>query len=232
MKKKLIAMLLALSLTASFTACGSPKADGKGKPATEESNDTSGKEETDKKEDTDKKEETDGGTLSAEKNMLSVEVTIPASLIEGSDTTELTEEAKENGVKEITKNDDGSVTMKMTKAAHKELLASIKESIDESITEILEDKENCPSFESITYNDDVTNFDIKVNAETFGGFEGIYALTFYIMGNIYQALNAVPEDNLNTVVNFINKDTDEIIQTGDSASFAEENQAAEETTEE
>ncbi|MSA03057.1 hypothetical protein GKG47_14795 [Lactonifactor sp. BIOML-A3] len=218
MKKKIVALMLAVSLTVSFTACGTPKNNAKESSKPEEASDTAESKEADGE----KESGGDSGTLSAEKNMLSVEVTIPASLLEGSDPAELTEEAEENGVKEVTQNADGSVTMKMTKEAHKELLTSMKVSIDESINELLADKENCPSFDSITYSDDVATFDIKVDADSFGGFEGIYAITFYLMGNIYQALNAVPEEEINTTVNFINKDTGEVIQTGDSASMAEE----------
>lgn len=39
-------------------------------------------------------------------------------------------------------------------------------------------------------------------------------------GNIYQALNAVPEDQLKTVVNFVSKDSGEVIESGDSSSMA------------
>lgn len=101
MKKKIVAIMLSAALAMSFTACGN--------------SDTS-------KADT-KKEETskDDGTLKAEKNILSVEVTLPASMING-DSTTLTDEAKAAGVKEITQNDDGSITMKMTKSAHKNFL--------------------------------------------------------------------------------------------------------------
>lgn len=168
------------------------------------------------------KTEDNGGTLSAEKNLFSVEVTIPASLIkEESESTELTEEAKENGVKDVTKNADGSITMKMTKDAHKKMLGSLKSSIDKSISETLADKEKCPSFDSITYNDDVTVFDIKVDSASFNKIESIQALAYYFMGNIYQALNAVPENELKTVVNFIDKDSGEIIESGDSTKMAE-----------
>lgn len=174
------------------------------------------------------KTEDNGSTLSAEKNLFSVEVTIPASLIkEESGSTELTEEAKGNGVKDVTKNADGSITMKMTKDAHKKMLDSLKASIDKSISETLADKEKCPSFDSITYNDDVTVFDIKVDSASFNGIEGIQALAYYFMGNIYQALNAVPESELKTVVNFIDKDSGEIIESGDSSKMAESSDATE-----
>lgn len=199
MKKKIVAIMLSTALAMSFTACGN--------------SDTS-------KADT-KKEETskDGGTLKAEKNILSVEITLPASLVED-DSATLTDEAKSAGVKEITKNDDGSITMKMTKSAHKKLLNSIKESVDQSNDEMLSDKENYPSFDSITYNDDLTEFTVNVDSSLYGGMQGFAALAFYMEGNIYQALNAVPEDQLKTVVNFVNKDSGEVIESGDSSSMA------------
>lgn len=174
------------------------------------------------------KTEDNGSTLSAEKNLFSVEVTIPASLIkEESGSTELTEEAKENGVKDVTRNADGSITMKMTKDAHKKMLDSLKASIDKSISETLADKEKCPSFDSITYNDDVTVFDIKVDSASFNKIESIQALAYYFMGNIYQALNAVPENELKTVVNFTDKDSGEIIESGDSTKMAESSDTTE-----
>lgn len=155
-------------------------------------------------------------TLNAEKNLLSVELTIPSSLLED-DAAVLDEEAKAAGVKEITQNDDGSITMKMSKSAHKKLLDEFKVGIDEGITEILNDKETYPSLTEITYNDDLTEFTVKVDSNTYGGFEGLSALALYISGNVYQALNATPEDQIKTIVNFVDKDTGEIIETGDSS---------------
>lgn len=202
MKKKTLAVILAASLAFSLTACGgSTKDDSKETTKTEESSD-------------------DGGSLKAEKNILSVEVTLPASFV-GEDSASLDEEAKAAGVKEITKNDDGSITMKMTKDAHKNLLNTIKESVDESNATILADKENYPSFDSITYNDDLTEFTVNVDASLYSGLEGFVAMVFYMEGGIYQSLNAVPEDQVNTVVNFVNKDTGEVIESGDSSSMTD-----------
>lgn len=210
MKKKLVAIILSVCLCCSVVACGNSG-------NTEQSANNASKEVTEQNsEENESKEE-----LSVDKNLLSVEVTLPASLIGDSENTELTEEAKSHGVKDITKNSDGSITMKMTKAAHKELLGSIKTSIDESINEMLADKENCPSFDSIVYNNDVTVFDIKVDSTTYNGLQAFSALSFYVMGNLYQAFNAVPENELKTVVNFINKETGEVIESGDSTALNE-----------
>lgn len=210
MKKKIVSIILSVCLCCSVTACGNSgnkeqSSNNTSKEITEQTSEENGSEEE----------------LSVDKNLLSVEVTLPASLIGDSESTELTEEAKSRGVKDITENSDGSITMKMTKKAHKELLDSIKTSIDESINEMLADKESCPSFDSITYNDDVTVFDVKVDPAIYGGMEIFSAFAFYVYGNMYQALNAVPESDLKTVVNFINKDTGEVIESGDSTALTE-----------
>lgn len=155
-------------------------------------------------------------TIKTEKNLLSVEITLPSSLVNDSEVI-LDKEARSAGVTEITKNSDGTVTMKMTKEAHKKLLSELKADIDENITEILADKEGYPSFNSITYNNDVTEFTIKVDPTIYEELESVIALTFYLHGDIYQTFNAVPEEQLKTIVNFVNKDTDEIIESLDSS---------------
>lgn len=159
-------------------------------------------------------------TLKAEENLLSVELTIPASLV-GDDAATLDEEAKAAGVSETTQNEDGSVTMKMSKIAHQKMLDEFKGSIDESLAEILNDKETYPSLTEITYNEDLTEFTVKVDPATYGEFEALSAIGLYIAGNVYQALNAVPENQIKTIVNFVNKDTGEIIETGDSSKMNE-----------
>lgn len=192
MKKKLLALFMAGLMSISLAACSETTT------STSESN---------------KNEK----SLSADKKLLDVEVTIPASLLDEEDDFELGQEEKDKGIKEITKNEDGSMTIKMSKKAHKEFLAEMKETIDENITEILKDKENCPAFTEITYNDDATVFDIKVDKSLYGGLDSFYALTFYMVGNMYQAMNAVPESEIKTVVNFVDKDTGEVIESGDSS---------------
>ncbi|MEF9942534.1 MAG: hypothetical protein RR799_09510, partial [Lachnospiraceae bacterium] len=148
--KKIIFFLMAVIMSMSLVACGGKQSDG--------SADSS-----------EKKEE---ATLKAEKKILNVEVTIPAGFFDDADTT-LDEEAKQAGVKEIIKNDDGSITMKMSKSAHEKLLKEFKNSVDESIEETLGDKENYPSIDAITYNDDLTEFNVNVDANSYGGFESL-----------------------------------------------------------
>lgn len=84
----------------------------------------------------------------------------------------------------------------MTKGAHKKLFSDFKENVDDSIHEIFEDKENYPSFYSITHKNDLTEFTINVDTNTYNDLPGFAALEFYIEDNIYQTLNTVPENKL------------------------------------
>ena len=53
-----------------------------------------------------------------------MEITIPATLVatDDADIDDLIEEAREKGVKEIVRNNDGTLTFKMTKAQHGKMM--------------------------------------------------------------------------------------------------------------
>src|SRR5699024_4809594 len=74
-----------------------------------------------------------------------VEVTLPASLVEEAQEDEgleeITEEAKEDGMKEVTENDDGSLTYKMSKAKHEEIMKELEDDLTETIEEVIKDEE-------------------------------------------------------------------------------------------
>lgn len=168
-------------------------------------------------------EVTESDKISAEKKLLDVTVHLPASLT--SDTTnedinKALEEGEEYGIKNITKNDDGSIDIKMSKSGHKKILTEFKKNIDETLNSMIEDKETYPSFESITYNDDMTSFDVTVDPDKFSDWDSMYAITFYFSGMMYQAFNAVPEDEVKVIVNFVDKNTGEIIKSGDSSNLS------------
>ena len=192
MKKRILALLLVTTMAITMVGCGSksPK-DGA-------------------------KKESSVAELSAEENLFDVEVTVPAVFFKGSDMATAEKEAKAMGVREVKANDDGSVTYVMNKKTHEELLTVIKASIDDGIKEILEDKETYPSFTEITYNDDLTQFDVMADKESYEEFQSFIALEFYMAGNLYQITNTQSSDKVRTIVNFKDKDTEEVIESGDS----------------
>jgi len=149
-----------------------------------------------------KKTESNGGEMSSQKNLFDVEVTLPAAFFDGSDKTTIETEAKAKGVHEVKVNEDG-----------------MKQAVDDSIKETLADKENYPSFAEIKYNDDLTQFDIMVDKASYGGLQPFVAVGFYMSGNMYQAMNGKSFDTAKTIVNFKDKATGEVIESGDSSSL-------------
>lgn len=196
MKKKLLAILLLSILT--LVACSS-------KDDANEKADNSNQEE--------KKTEETSGAVAVDKGLLNVEVTIPASFMEGEDIDAVVAEAKEDGIKDIKKNDDGSVTYKMTKAKHNEMMQEMKTNVTEYVDELIND-EAFASIQDITYNKDFSKFTLEVDKEAFeNSFDGFAALGLAMSGMFYQLFEGVDEGKLNVTIDTVDHSTGEVFGT-------------------
>ena len=74
--------------------------------------------------------------IEVDKDLLSVEVTLPASMFEGQEIEVVIEEAKADGIKEVIKNSDGSLTYKMSKSKHAEMMKEMKNQLNSTIEDI------------------------------------------------------------------------------------------------
>lgn len=118
---------------------------------------------------------------------------------------------KEDGYLSAVPNTDGSVTLTMTKAKRSEMMAEMKQSIDDNIQKSIGD-DGFQSIKEVTYNDDVTEFTVKVDREAFeGSWDGLSALTYAFCGAAYQYYSGVSDPRV--VVNYIDADTGEVIST-------------------
>ena len=144
MKIKLLAFLLLTVLT--LAACSS----------TDDAN-----EKADNGKQEDKKTKETSGAVAVDKGLLNVEVTIPASFLEGEDIDTVVANAKEEGIKDVKKNDDGSVTYKMSKAQHKEMMQEMKASVTEYVDELI-NGEDFASIKDVEYNKDFSKFTLEV----------------------------------------------------------------------
>ena len=198
--KKTIFFALSIIICLSLVGCGGS------------SNDTQQNIEEDSK-----SEETQ--SIEVDEGLLNVEITVPPDFLEEGTTQEtLDETAKEEGLKSITLNDDGSATYIMSKSKHDEMMAGIRESIDESMAEMI-DPETYPTFVEVTSNDDYTHFTVKLSSNEVGLSESISVLGFYMLGGLYNAFNGTPVDDV--TVSFVNADTGDIIQEAHSSEMAE-----------
>ena len=159
----------------------------------------------------------DEDSIEVDKNLLSVEITLPVSFLELDgetiDIDELTKEAKEQGVKEVKQNEDGSVTYKMSKSAHKKMIEEMKESMTESINEVV-NSEDFISIKEITSNKSFDEFDIIVDKEGFeNSFDGFAILGLVFTTMYYQLFDGVDPDSYKVTFNYIDANTNEIFDT-------------------
>ena len=193
MKKILFAILI--SVLTVLTACSA-------------SNDSNKEEQQDGK----KTEET-GGALAVDKGLLAVEVTIPSTFIEGEDIDNVVAKAKEDGIKDVTKNADGSVTYKMSKAQHKEMMKEMKTNVTTYVDELIND-ENFASIQDIKYNASLSEFTVVVDKAAYeNSFDGFAALGLAMSGMYYQVFDGTSGDKLSVTMHTKDINTGEIFGT-------------------
>lgn len=208
--KKLLFLILALLF---ITACGENS-------ETQEASTSNDVTDTEDPETNEPKlsEQSSEESIEVDKGLLSVEVTIPSSLIEGEDKEEIISEAEENGIEEVIENADGSISYKMSKAVHKEMMKEVESGINEYLEE-LKSSEEFISIEDVTTNKSFSEFTMIVNQESFeSSFDGFAALGLGIQGLYYQLFNGVSPDDYEVIINVENVETGEVI---DSTVFPE-----------
>ena len=122
------------------------------------------------------------GSVTVEKELFDVKLTIPADFIGKTTQEELEDEAKENGYK-VVLNEDGSATYEMTKSQHKKMMDGIKEGLVQSLTGMI-GSEEYPNITDIKYNDDFTEFTVTTKNKELDLNEYFSALAFYMYGGI------------------------------------------------
>ncbi|MED4229396.1 hypothetical protein, partial [Neobacillus cucumis] len=133
-------------------------------------------------------------SVQVDKGFLSVTLTLPASMFEGQNIDQVIADAQKKGIK-ATKNADGSVTYKMSKAQHKEMIQEMKKSVIETINDTKSGKDYS-SIKDITYNDDFSEFTLIVNKSDYeNSMDGFAVLGLGMSGMMYQLFTGVkPED--------------------------------------
>lgn len=152
-------------------------------------------------------------SIEVDEGLLDVEITIPSSLVEGEDKEQLIEEAKEEGVSEVEENDNGSLTYKMSKSTHNDMMNGIEDNINQNIDEI-KNNEDYTSIKDITANNSFSEFTMVVNQEEFeNSFDGFAAVGLAISGLYYQLFDGADPDNYEVEVLMENADTGEVFDT-------------------
>lgn len=191
MKKKIFTLFLIFSLALSFTACGSFHSSDQGPY-----------------------------TISVKKGLFNTKISIPKAFAtstdvedSGQDSFIIANVAKENGIKNITTNDDGSISMKMSNNAYKNFLTNVKIAIDDYNSEFIKDNTDTCSFREISHDINLTEFNVKADSEEYTNSDILSAKPLYFFGMLYQSLSATSRDDIKTTVNILDKDTENLIHT-------------------
>jgi hypothetical protein len=173
------------------------------------SSDTSNAADKDNTEETDQEQTNEG--VEVDKGLLNVEVTLPASMFEGEDVDASFAEVEKDGV-EATKNEDGSVTYKMSKSKHKEMLKELETGIIESI-EDMKNNEDFVSIQEITYNKSFSEFTMVVDKATYeNSMDSFVIFGLGLSGMYYQLFNGADEDDYRVKIIVKDKTTDEVME--------------------
>lgn len=133
-----------------------------------------------------------------------VAVTVPNYGFEEDDDTSSVPEAKETVV-----NEDGSTTYTLTKKQQKEWKKAVKSNFDDYIKDILDDDTNYPNVEDITYNNDMTEFEIDLATTNIAQSELFIGHIALFTAPVYQQVNGVEEKDVDYKVTVKDSSTGE-----------------------
>lgn len=122
----------------------------------------------------------DSEGVEVDSSLLTVTITIPASRFDVTDDFDPIAYSEKNGFKKTVVNEDGSVSITMSKSKHNELMADMKESVDESFAELIE-AEDTPYIKAITSSEGYKTVTVDVDKEAY---EAAFDMTPFIIGMV------------------------------------------------
>ncbi|WP_235879525.1 hypothetical protein [Robertmurraya siralis] len=152
--------------------------------------------------------------IEVDKNLLDVEVTLPESFFkeQEQDIAQVIAEAESEGIS-VTKNSDGSLTYKMSKAKHKEMMSELENETKTSIEE-MKNSEDFASIKDVEYNKSFSEITLVVIREKYeGSFDGFAVLGVAISSMLYQMFDGVNPDDYKVTIFLKDADTGEVFDT-------------------
>ena len=139
------------------------------------------------------------------------------TLYENISTQEEADEIRDrNGYESASLEEDGSLTIVMSRSQYEELLSSFRESVDRGIEEIVSEDYGS-SIEKIEYNDDYSVFTVTVTGEEIGPVERQTAEELVMYGTLYHIYTAGDADHIR--VDYVSRESGEVIESADSGSL-------------
>ncbi|MDI7740509.1 hypothetical protein QMK38_00710 [Lysinibacillus fusiformis] len=158
-------------------------------------------------------EEKNDESINVDKGLLNVEITLPATFFEEQTEEQIIAGAKEEGYDDVKVNEDGSVTYKMSKAKHTEMMDELEGEMVKSVEEIVKSGDY-PSIKEISYNKSFDEYDVKVEREQYeNSLDGFALLGLVMTSSYYQAFDGKDADKMTITFNMIDNETNESYDT-------------------
>ena len=145
-----------------------------------------------------------------------VTVVIPTVYEEVKTQKEADRIREKNGYKSVALEENGSLTIVMTKSQHDELIRDFRTSVDKGISEII-GAGGGSSIEKIEYNEDYSIFTVTVTEEEIGVIERQAADELIMYGALYHVYTGNDADRIR--VDYVNAKSGESIESADSGSL-------------
>lgn len=182
--KKILAVLIAVTMIFTFCSC------------TNNSNE---------------KNDNNSSLMDVDKSLLDVTINLPADMFKDKSAEEIIANAKEEGYKSCTVNDDGSVTYVMSKTRYNEAVNEMKDSIAKGCTEKITDTSDYKYITDIRYNDDFSEFKIYIDTDVSETIDLFTTLELFLTASYYQSFIGYSADKLDTRLIVLNDATGEEI---------------------
>ena len=153
------------------------------------------------------------GDVQVENGVMTVSINVPADLAKN-----IRQETIDAGIgtqyQAAFRNQDGSITYKMTKEQHQAMLEQLAVSFDNSLQEMI-DNENY-TISNITRNNDFTVFDISLDGAEPSVSDSFAAFSLYMYGELYGVFNGNRPEHV--IVNYLDSNGN-LIDSDDSATM-------------
>ena len=157
------------------------------------------------------------GDVQVDNGIMTVSLTVPADLAQN-----ITQETIDAGIgtqyQAASRNEDGSITYKMTKAQHQAMLEQLSVSFDNGLQEMIND-DGTYTIANITRNDDFTVFDITLDGAEPSMSDSFAAFGLYMYGGMYGVFNGSRPEHV--IVNYYDSNGN-LIESGDSANAGQQ----------
>lgn len=154
----------------------------------------------------------EGGGIEVDKGLTNVEITFPSFLIDMEGFEDFEEELQDATDSDVTVNDDGTITVIMSKREHAEFLKELRSEFSSAVDDIVED-ENFTTIQAIQYDDNFSKLQMFVTdqASFDNSFDGFVVIPLGMLGMIFQSFagNDLTKDKV--TIEVIDESTDEVI---------------------